>query len=86
MHDADAEAEFFSKLNASGLIVLHENCSNGTPCAATPGGIVQEQEEGLLTAPGMKLYVHRKKWRDSSMRVYDDEEEENEEENVDEPV
>ena len=71
-HDVAAESDLFARLHASGLIVLYENCSSNTPCVAMPGMINQLPEEGLLAAPGIKLYVHRKKWKQPSMRVYED--------------
>ena len=72
VHDVAAEADLFARLHASGLIALHENCLRNISCDATPGMISQLTEEGLLTAPGIKLYMHRKKWKDASMRVYED--------------
>ena len=72
VHDVAAESDLFARLHASGLIVLHESCLSNTPCVAMPGVISQLPEEGLLAAPGIKLYVHRKKWKEPSMRIYED--------------
>lgn len=79
LHDTAAEAELLTRLHASSLIVLHENCLDGTSCPAQPASIRYQSNEGL-TAPGVKLYLHRKKWQASSMRVYSEDEDEEEEE------
>lgn len=76
LHDTVAESDLLAKLHASGLIVLHEDCQAGMRCAAEAGGVTQQSTEGQLTAPGVRLYVHRKKWQDSSMRVYTEDEDE----------
>jgi len=79
LHHMAAEAELLEKLHASGLIVLHEACPGGTTCIAKSGGISHHSEAGL-TAPGVKLYIHRKKRQDSSTLVYNEDEDEEEEE------
>lgn len=79
LHDTPAEAELLTRLHASSLIILHENCLDGTSCPAKPASIRYQSNEGLK-APGVKLYLHRKKWQDSSMRVYSEDEDEEEEE------
>ena len=79
LHDTAAEAELLTRLHASSLIVLHKNCLHGTSCPAQPASIRYQSNEGL-TAPGVKLYLHRKKWQASSMRVYSEDEDEEEEE------
>jgi len=79
LHDTSAESELSNKLHASNLVVLHEHCPDNTSCMAKPGGIKQRSEEGL-TAPGVKLYVHREKWQDSSMCLYSEDEDDEDEE------
>jgi len=79
LYDTAAEAELLTKLHASSLIILHENCLDGTSCPAKLASIRYHSSESL-TAPGVKLYLHRKKWQDSSMRVYAEDEDEEEEE------
>lgn len=79
LHDVAAETDLLDKLHASGMIVLHRDCSEGAPCVASPAGLSLQGHEGLM-APGVKLYPHRKKWQDSSMRVYDEGEEDEEDE------
>ena len=79
LHDVAAEADLLDKLHASGMIVLHQDCLEGVPCAASSGGVSLQGHEGLL-APGVKLYPHRKKWQDPSMRVYDEQEEDEDDE------
>ena len=78
LHDVAAEAAFLTKLQLSGLIWLHEDCLEGASCPARPSGITLQGNKGLA-APGVKLYPHRKKWQDSSMRVYNEEEEDEDE-------
>ena len=80
-HDEAAEADLLAKLHASGVIALHQVCPAGIPCTTAPGGVAL-QESGGLVAPGIKLYPHRKKWQDSSMRVYNEEDEDQDEENA----
>ena len=79
LHDVAAEAELLKRMHASGVVVLHEGCSQGIRCTARPGGVALQGNEGLV-APGVKLYLHRKKWQDSSMRVYSEEEEDEDDE------
>ncbi|KAL0033265.1 hypothetical protein WJX77_001105 [Trebouxia sp. C0004] len=78
-YDTAAEAELLTRLHASNLIILHENCLDGISCPAKPASIRHQSSDGL-TAPGVKLYLHRQKWQDSSMRVYSEDEDEEEEE------
>ena len=78
LHDTSAELELLTKLHASGLVVLHENCQEGINCMANARDVSLHTKEGL-SAPGIKLYVHRTKWQDSSMRVYSEDEDEEDE-------
>lgn len=75
LHDTSAELELLTRLHASSLVVLHENCQDGVNCVAKARNVDHHPKEGL-TAPGVKLYVHRAKWQDSNMRVYSEDEDE----------
>ena len=77
LHDVAAEADLLEKMHASGIIILHQACLAGTPCTASQDGVILQGDKGLV-APGVKLYPHRKKWQDASMRVYNEEEEDEE--------
>ncbi|KAL3152007.1 hypothetical protein ABBQ32_001126 [Trebouxia sp. C0010 RCD-2024] len=81
LHDVTAEADLLEKLHASGIITLHQDCLAGIPCTASQNGVILQGEKGLV-APGVKLYPHRKKWQDASMRVYNEEEDDEDEDNV----
>ena len=81
LHDVAAEADMLHRMHASGMITLHQDCSEGVPCAASLDGVSLQGNEGLV-APGVKLYPHRKKWQDSSMRVYNEEEEDEDEDDA----
>lgn len=81
VHDVAAEADLMDKLHASGIITLHQNCSAGSLCTASHDGVILQGNKGLV-APGVKLYPHRKKWQDASMRVYNEEEVDEEEDDV----
>lgn len=78
LHDTSAELELMTQLHASSLVVLHEDCQDGVTCVAKAGNVDHHPKEGLK-APGVKLYVHRAKWQDSSMRVYSEDEDEEDE-------
>lgn len=72
------EHSFMRNLTQASLISSHQ-CDEGG-CEAQTGS-VDPVEHGAMTA-GVKLYIHKSKWQQSKGKVYADEEEDDEDEDV----